>query len=216
MSRVFIISAPSGSGKSTLVRNLMARDPNLLFSVSYTTRAPRGQERDGEQYRFVTREAFEQMIARDEFLEHAEVFGHYYGTHREVVDRGDAEGRDVILDIDVQGARQLRGKIRDAVSVFILAPSREELAKRLRARSEDSEETIARRLAGAAREIEDYAQYDYVLVNEDVATASDLLHAIVKTERLRRSSPRMNVRVQRILATFTAPAGGGQSSKEGN
>lgn len=216
MSRVFIISAPSGSGKSTLVKNLMARDPNLLFSVSYTTRAPRGRERDGEQYRFVTRDAFEQMIAQGGFLEHAEVFGNYYGTHREVVDQGEAEGRDVILDIDVQGARQLREKIPAAVSVFILAPSREELAKRLRARSEDSEETIARRLAGAAREIEDYAQYDYVLVNEDVETASDLLHAIVKAERLRRSSPRVNARVQRILATFTAPAGGGHSSKEGN
>lgn len=215
MSRVFIISAPSGSGKSTLVNNLMVRDSNLLFSVSYTTRAPRGQERDGEQYRFVTREAFEQMIARDEFLEYAEVFGHYYGTHREVLDRGEEEGRDVILDIDVQGARQLRRKIPAAVSVFILAPSREELEKRLRARSEDSEETIARRLAGAAREIGDYAQYDYVLVNEDVATATDLLHAIVKAERLRRSSPRVTARVMRILDTFRAPAGNGRDEKEG-
>lgn len=216
MSRVFIISAPSGSGKSTLVNNLMARDPNLLFSVSYTTREPRGLERDGEQYRFVTREAFEEMIARDEFLEYAEVFGNYYGTHREVVDRGEAEGRDVILDIDVQGARQLRRKIPAAVSVFILAPSREELAKRLRARSEDSEETISRRLAGAAREIEDYAQYDYVLVNEDVAMASDLLHAIVKAERLRRSSPRVTARVERILDTFRTPAGDGHREKEGD
>ena len=160
MSRVFIISAPSGSGKSTLVNNLMERDRNLLFSVSYTTREPRGQERDGEQYRFVTRESFEQMIASDEFLEHAQVFGNYYGTHREVIDQGAAQERDVILDIDVQGARQLRSKIPDAISIFILAPSREELAKRLRARSEDTDETIARRLAGAGREIEDYAQYD--------------------------------------------------------
>jgi guanylate kinase len=211
MRRVFIISAPSGSGKSTLVNNLMARDPNLLFSVSYTTRAPRGQERDGEQYRFVSREAFEAMIANDEFLEHAEVFGNYYGTHEEVLARGEAEGRDVILDIDVQGARQLRRKIPDAISIFILAPSREELAKRLRARSEDSEETIARRLAGAAKEIEDYAQYDYVLVNEDVATASDLLHAIVKAERLKRKSPSVTARVERILASFAVPAANGQT-----
>lgn len=206
MSRIFIISAPSGSGKSTLVNNLMERDRNLLFSVSYTTRQPRGQERDGEQYRFVTRESFEQMIARDEFLEHAQVFGNYYGTHREVIDQGAAQSRDVILDIDVQGARQLRRKIPDAISIFILAPSREELAKRLRARSEDSDETIARRLAGAGREIEDYAQYDYVLVNEDVATASDLLHSIVKAERLRRESPSVTARVEKILASFAAPA----------
>lgn len=209
MSRVFIISAPSGSGKSTLVNNLLARDPSLLFSVSYTTRPPRGQERDGEQYRFVSREAFQAMIARDQFLEYAEVFGNYYGTHREVVDRGAAEDRDVILDIDVQGARQLRAKIPGAISVFILAPSREELAKRLRARSEDTEETIARRLAGAAREIEDYLRYDYVLVNEDVTIASDLLHAIVKAERLRRQSPSVTARVQRILASFTTPAATG-------
>lgn len=204
MSRVFIISAPSGSGKSTLVNNLLALEPTLLFSVSYTTRPPRGQERDGEQYRFVSREDFEAMIARDEFLEWAEVFGNYYGTHRGVVDRGAAENRDVILDIDVQGARQLREKIPDAASVFILAPSREELAKRLRSRSEDTEETIARRLAGAAREIEDYARYDYVLVNEEVATATDLLHSIVKAERLRRKSPSVTNRVQKILASFTA------------
>lgn len=211
MSRVFIISAPSGSGKSTLVNNLMERDRSLLFSVSYTTRQPRGQERDGEQYRFVTRESFEQMIARDEFLEHAEVFGNYYGTHREVIDQGAAQERDVILDIDVQGARQLRSKIPDAISIFILAPSREELAKRLRARSEDSDETIARRLAGAGREIEDYAQYDYVLVNEDVATASDLLFSIVKAERLRRKSRSVTARVKKILASFETPAADGQT-----
>ncbi len=213
MSCVFIISAPSGSGKSTLVNNLLQREPNLVFSVSYTTRDPRGQERDGSQYRFVSRENFEAMIARDEFLEYAEVFGNYYGTHREVVERGQTEGRDVILDIDVQGARQLRRKIPDAISIFILAPSREELAKRLRARSEDSEETIARRLAGAAKEIEDFAQYDYVLVNEDVATASDLLHAIVKAERLRRKSPRVTARVEKILASFAAPAANGQTEQ---
>jgi guanylate kinase len=211
MSRVFIISAPSGSGKSTLVNNLMERDRSLLFSVSYTTRQPRGQERDGEQYRFVTRESFKQMIARDEFLEHAEVFGNYYGTHREVIDQGAAQERDVILDIDVQGARQLRSKIPDAISIFILAPSREELAKRLRARSEDSDETIARRLAGAGREIEDYAQYDYVLVNEDVATASDLLFSIVKAERLRRKSRSVTARVKKILASFETPAADGQT-----
>ena len=209
MSRVFIISAPSGSGKSTLVNNLLQRDRNLIFSVSYTTREPRGLERSGEQYHFIAREEFEKIKDKGEFLEWAEVFGNYYGTHRSVIDRGAAEGRDVILDIDVQGARQLRKNIPDAVSIFILAPSRDELAKRLRARSEDSEEVIERRLAGAAREITDFDQYNYVLVNKDVEIASDLLHAIVKAERMRRKSPDVTARVQAILETFK---GGGSKS----
>lgn len=203
MSRVFIISAPSGSGKSTLVNNLMQRDKNLLFSVSYTTREPRGQERNGEQYHFVGREEFEKMISVDEFLEWAQVFGNYYGTHRSVIDRGKAEGRDVILDIDVQGARQLIEKIPEAVTVFILAPSRDVLAHRLRSRSEDTEEVIERRLAGAAREIEDFRRYDYVLVNKDVEIATDLLQSIVKAERMRRKSPDVTARVEAILETFT-------------
>ncbi len=212
MSRVFIISAPSGSGKSTLVNRLLASDKNLIFSVSYTTRAPRGAEVDGQQYRFITREEFEARIANGEFLEHAEVFGNYYGTHREILERGRTEGKDVVLDIDVQGARQLKEKIPDAVSIFILAPSRDELAKRLRARSEDSEEVIQRRLAGAAREIQDYRRYDYVLVNDDVDRASERLQAIVNAERggqngssvesLRRTNPAVTARVDRIVATF--------------
>ena len=202
MSRVFIISAPSGSGKSTLVRNLLERDKSLIFSVSYTTRPPRGKERAGEQYHFVAREDFEKTIASGEFLEWAKVFGNYYGTHRSILDRGIAEGRDVILDIDVQGARQLRERIPEAVSIFILAPSRDELAKRLRSRSEDSEDVIQRRLAEAAREIVDFSQYDYVLVNQDVDTSSDLLHSIIKAERLRRKSPDVTARVEGILKTF--------------
>ena len=209
MSRVFIISAPSGSGKSTLVRNLLERDPNLVFSVSYTTRAPRGKERSGEQYHFVAREEFETMIGAREFLEWAQVFGNYYGTHRSILDRGEAEGKDVILDIDVQGARQLRERIPEAVSIFILAPSRDELAKRLRSRSEDTEDVIERRLAAAAREIVDFSQYDYVLVNQDVETASDLLHSIIKAERLRRKSPDVTARVESILQTFES---GGDST----
>ena len=202
MSRVFIISAPSGSGKSTLVNRLLASDKNLIFSVSYTTRAPRGAEVDGHQYHFISREEFEQRIAHGEFLEHAEVFGNYYGTHREILERGWTEGKDVVLDIDVQGARQLKEKIPDAVSIFILAPSRDELAKRLRARSEDSEEVIQRRLAGAAREIQDYRRYDYVLVNDDVDRASKGLQAIVEVESLRRANPAVTARVERIVATF--------------
>jgi len=212
MSRVFIISAPSGSGKSTLVNRLMESDKNLIFSVSYTTRAPRGAEVNGQQYNFITRAEFEARIARDEFLEYAQVFDNYYGTHQGILEQGEAQSKDVVLDIDVQGARQLKQKIPGAASIFILAPSREELAKRLRARSEDSEEVIRRRLAGAAQEIQDYRLYDYVLVNDDVDLASGRLQAIVAAERtgqdspevnaLRRTNPAVTARVDRILATF--------------
>lgn len=202
MSRVFIISAPSGSGKSTLVKRLLRWDPYLIFSISYTTREPRGNESNGTDYHFVTRPDFERMIAREEFLEYAQVFTNYYGTHRRFVEEGASLGRDVVLDIDVQGARQLKAKIKDAVSIFILAPSREELEKRLRFRGEDEEEVIQRRLAGAAREISDYALYDYILVNEDVDEASELLQCIVRSERASLKSEKVAARVQRILATF--------------
>ena len=212
MSRVFIISAPSGSGKSTLVNRLMADDKNLIFSVSYTTRDPRGAEVQGQQYHFIGKAEFLARIARDEFLEYAKVFGNFYGTHRSILEKGLAEGKDVVLDIDVQGARQLNEKIPDAASIFILAPSRDELAKRLRARSEDSEEVIQRRLAGAAREILDYRRYEYVLVNDDVDQASEQLKAIVESERsgrnspgvesLRRTNPAVAERVKQILASF--------------
>jgi guanylate kinase len=200
MSVVFVISAPSGSGKSTLVNRLLEQDPNLVFSVSYTTRAPRGQEENGREYCFVTREEFEAALQRDEFLEWAQVFGNYYGTHRRWLDRARAEGKDLVLDIDVQGAGQLKLKVPDAVSVFILAPSRQELEQRLRARSEDSEETIERRLDGAAHEIRNYSAYDYVLVNQDLERSADALASIVKAERIRRA--RMEPEVRRILATF--------------
>jgi guanylate kinase len=200
MSIVFIISAPSGSGKSTLVRRLLQWDPSLIFSVSYTTRKPRGQEQNGHDYCFVSREEFEARLAKGEFLEHAEVFGNYYGTHRGYLDRAEAEGRDLVLDIDVQGARQLMARIPEAVSVFILAPSRDELEERLRARSEDTDEVIERRLRGAAEEIRNYGNYEYILVNEDVDKAADTLVSIVKAERVRRN--RMDARVQAILKTF--------------
>jgi guanylate kinase len=200
MTTVFIISAPSGSGKSTLVGRLMAAVADLHFSVSYTTRAPRGQEKSGESYHYLSREEFEAAIARDEFLEYAEVFGNYYGTHRSELDKARREGADLVLDIDVQGARQLKSKIPDAVSIFILAPSREILETRLRARSEDSEQVIERRLREAAREIRNYALYDYILVNRDVGAAADTLAAIVKAERIRRC--RMEDEIRPILASF--------------
>jgi len=200
VTTVFIISAPSGSGKSTLVARLLHDVPGLLFSVSYTTRAPRGAERGGENYHYISREEFERRMANDEFLECADVFGNYYGTHRSVLDRARAEGADLLLDIDVQGAAQLKKKIPDAVTIFILAPSREILEHRLRARSEDSEEIIARRLRDAAREIRNYQAYDYVLVNNEVETSAATLAAIVRAERTRRE--RMEDQIQPILETF--------------
>jgi guanylate kinase len=202
MSIVFIVSAPSGSGKSTLVSRLLKDVPRLLFSVSYTTRAPRGNERQDEDYHFISRAEFEERIARDEFLEWAEVFGNYYGTHREILDRARSEGFDVVLDIDVQGARQLKGRIPDAVSIFILAPSREILEQRLHDRSEDPPEVIARRLREAAEEIRNCRAYDYVLVNDEVERSADTLEAIVKAERARRT--RIEEKIRPILATFEA------------
>jgi guanylate kinase len=169
--------------------------------VSWTTRLLRGKEQPGQDYNYVSRQEFEAAIARDEFLEHAEVFGNYYGTHRGVLERAQAEGKDLLLDIDVQGAGQLKIKVPDAVSIFILAPSRNDLETRLRARSEDAEEVIERRLRGAGREIRNYSAYDYVLVNQDVEKSVDTLAAIVKAERVRRN--RMEREVQRILATFS-------------
>jgi guanylate kinase len=200
MTNVFIVSAPSGSGKSTLVRWILQRDKKLLFSVSYTTREPRGKEVPGESYHYISRQAFEERIARGEFLEWAEVFGNYYGTHRSVLDRAIAEDRDVVLDIDVQGARQLKSSLPEAVSVFILAPSREVLEKRLKARSEDTEDVIQKRLRKAADEIRNYTSYDYVLVNDDLARSTETLAAIIAAERVRRI--RVEPVVRSILASF--------------
>lgn len=200
MSIVFIVSAPSGSGKSTLVNKLLERMPGLMFSVSYTTRTPRGQERQGQDYQYLTREEFKACIARDEFLEYAEVFGNYYGTHRGVLDRAQAGKLDLVLDIDVQGARQLESRIPDAVSIFILAPSRDVLEQRLRDRSEDPEPVIRRRLREAAEEIGNYSAYDYVVVNREVDASVETLVAIVKAERVRRS--RMEEEIRPILSTF--------------
>lgn len=200
MSVVFVISAPSGSGKSTLVRRVLDADPKLAFSISYTTRKPRGAEKEGQNYHYIDRESFERMIANGEFLEWAEVFGNYYGTHRGYLDRAAEAGNDLVLDIDVQGAAQLKEKIPDAVSLFILAPSREELEKRLRARSEDAEEVIQRRLREAAEEIRHYHQYDYVLVNHEVEQSVERLQSIIAAERMRRN--RMEVAIRPILESF--------------
>jgi guanylate kinase len=209
MTTVFIVSAPSGSGKSTLVRSMLRADKNLLFSVSYTTREPRGAEVPGRDYHFISRPEFERRIEAGEFLEYADVFGHYYGTHRSILDRANAEGKDLILDIDVQGARQLKQSIPDAVSIFILAPSREVLEHRLRSRTEaeqklhrfnNIETVIEKRLRKAADEIRNYDQYDFVLVNDDLTRSTDTLAAIVAAERVRRV--RVEPVVRSILASF--------------
>jgi guanylate kinase len=200
MTTVFIISAPSGSGKSTLVSRLLASDARLRFSVSYTTRKPRGNEKRGEDYIYIGREEFEERIERNEFLEWAEVFGNYYGTNRKVLEQARSLGKDVLLDIDVKGARQLKDKIPEAVTIFILAPSRDILEQRLRTRSEDAEEVIQRRLKEAAEEIRNYRQYDYVIVNHQVEESVEALAAIIKAERVRRI--RMEDQLQPILASF--------------
>lgn len=205
MSIVFIISAPSGSGKSTLVGRLLNAVPRLRFSVSFTTRAPRGPEQNGRAYYFISRGEFEERIAKDEFLEYAEVFGHYYGTHRSEIDLARAAGQDLVLDIDVQGARQLKSKIPEAVTIFILAPSRAELEERLRVRSQDTEAVIERRLREAAEEIRNYAQYDYVLVNEEVDESAGALASIVRAERVRRT--RMEEKIRPILESFETKRG---------
>jgi guanylate kinase len=200
LTTVFIISAPSGSGKSTLVTRLLAEVPNLKFSVSYTTRAPRGHERQGVSYHFISRVEFEQKIALGEFMEHAEVFGNYYGTHRSALDEAMAQGKDLVLDIDVQGAGQLKRRLPEAVTIFILAPSRQVLEQRLRTRSEDADEVIERRLRDAAQEIRNYSLYDYVVINKDLDQSAGTLEAIVRAERARRT--RIEDQIRPILATF--------------
>lgn len=200
LTTIFIISAPSGSGKSTLVSKILQRDPRLRFSVSYTTRKPRGKEKPGESYIFINRAEFEERVDRGEFLEHAEVFGNYYGTSREWLEQAQLEGKDLVLDIDVQGARQLKKKIPEAVTIFVLPPSRDILEQRLRMRSEDREEVIERRLRDAAEEIRNYKQYDYLLVNHRLEESTDLLASVIKAERIRRS--RMEEQIRPILASF--------------
>jgi guanylate kinase len=189
MSTVYIVSAPSGSGKSTLVNRLLQSVPRLTFSISYTTRSPRSNERNGREYFFVSKQEFEKMIGEDEFLEYADVFGNYYGTARRFLREAEVSGTDLLLDIDVQGAEQIKKnkKIPEAVSIFILPPNREELEKRLRSRGLDPERVILRRLDTARREIENYSNYDYILVNDLLERSTDELKAVVLAERMLRS-----------------------------
>jgi len=184
---LYIVAAPSGAGKSSLVNALLEREPGISLSISHTTRAPRPHDHDGEHYHFVNRGVFERMVADGHFLEHAEVFGNLYGTSRAVVEPLLAQGRDVLLEIDWQGARQVRASHPGCVSVFILPPSRAELERRLRTRASDSAATIARRLADSRGEVAHADEFDYVVVNDDFATALAELRAIVTCQRLRRA-----------------------------
>jgi len=201
MSIVYIVSAPSGSGKSTLVAELFKVVSRLMFSVSYTTRPPRGSEQNGKEYFFVSRQEFEKMIAAGEFLEFADVFGNYYGTARRFLRDAEARGQDLLLDIDVQGAALVKREMPQAVSIFILPPGREKLEWRLRHRGLDSEAVIRRRLDTARREIENYSKYDYILVNDRLEQSTDELRAIVLAERLSRSGAEPSAENARLLDT---------------
>jgi guanylate kinase len=237
---LFIISAPSGSGKSTLTNELLRSVPNLQFSISYTTRPPRGSEQNEREYFFVSREEFARMVEVGEFLEHACVFGECYGTSRGFLREAREKGNDLVLDIDVQGAAQVKQKAPEAISIFILPPSREELEKRLSRRSEgeklvegperrrsdeERQQVIQRRLRTAGKEIENFSNYDYILVNDQLEQSIDRLKAIVLAERLKRSGkaltssdqqtiglaqdcllPNVRGQVEQILGSFAASA----------
>ncbi|MBP6514508.1 MAG: guanylate kinase [Steroidobacteraceae bacterium] len=178
--RLFVVAAPSGAGKTSLLRALMALEPALGFSVSYTTRKPRINEVEGRDYFFVDHERFERMIAAGEFVEHARVFDNYYGTAQSTVQAALAEGRDLILEIDWQGARQVRARLPEAHHVFILPPSRATLEARLRKRSTDSDAAIARRLQDSVTELSHWREFDYVVINDDFDTALADLHSIFR------------------------------------
>jgi len=181
--KLFIVAAPSGAGKSTLVNALLAREPGIALSISHTTRAPRPGDVDGVQYHFVDRETFERMVAHGDFLEHADVFGNYYGTSRGAVEPTLKVGRDVLLEIDWQGAEQVRRAMPECVSIFILPPSRAELERRLRARATDSEATIEKRLAASREEIAHAGEFDRIVVNDRFEDAVAALQSIVHAAR---------------------------------
>jgi guanylate kinase len=197
---LFIVSAPSGTGKTTLVERLVQVVPQLCLSRSYTSRRARAGEQDGVDYNFITRDRFELMAQENEFLEWADVFGNYYGTCASDTERHLAAGKDVVLVIDVQGARQVRSRGIETIGIFVLPPSAAILEQRLRGRSKDSEEQIARRLDVARREVDEFEQYEYAVVNDAVEAAVDRLRAIVMAERSRVKP--MRPAAESILKTF--------------
>ena len=186
--KLFIITAASGTGKTSLVKELLATTDNLTVSVSHTTRAPRPGESDGTHYHFTTVDAFKQMIDESAFLEYAQVFDNFYGTTRQAVERLLHDGVDVILEIDWQGALQVKEKFSDAVMIFILPPSRDALRSRLSGRGQDSDELIEKRLAGSLTEMRQYDKFDYVVINDDFAEALADLQTIIKSHRLSRAT----------------------------
>jgi guanylate kinase len=200
---LFIISAPSGSGKSTLVNEVRKQLSGIEFSVSWTTRAPRGSEEDGREYHFTTREEFERMIDDGQFLEHAEVFGNYYGTARASLEEARRDGNDLLLDIDVQGAAQVRASMPEAASIFVLPPNPRVLRTRLRNRSRaegvEDEAEVFRRLNAARKEIENYHEYSYILINDVLDRAVAQLEAIVQAERFYRNDEPILFRSRRVL-----------------
>ena len=199
---LFVVSSPSGGGKGTLIQRMLKKTPNLSYSVSFTTRAPRNGEVNGREYFFVTTEEFERMVVANEFLEWAHVHGKLYGTSRNQVFREISEGRDIVLEVDVQGATSIRALMPDAVSIFILPPSFEVLRQRLLDRGTDSPDELNLRLNNAPGELKDYAAFQYLIINDDADRAADVLSAIVHAERARifRQEPR----VKQIVQAFTA------------
>jgi guanylate kinase len=180
--RLFVISAPSGAGKTSLVKALVESTPEISVSISHTTRAMRTGEQDGVNYHFVTVETFQELVKKSAFLEHAQVFDNYYGTSRDSVLEQLAQGDDLILEIDWQGARQVCDEIPGAVGIFILPPSREELERRLQSRGQDSDEIIARRMQDAKSEISHYKEFDYIVINDDFETALTELREITQAQ----------------------------------
>jgi guanylate kinase len=197
---LFTVVAPSGAGKTSLVAALLEHEPNLHLSVSYTTRAPREGEQDGREYHFVPRDRFEEMIASADFLEHAEVYGNYYGTSRRWIEQQLEEDHDVLLEIDWQGAQQVRRLFPQMVGIFILPPSIAELQRRLEGRGKDAPETIARRMASAREDISHVLEFEYIIVNETFDSAVADLIAVVRAARLARA--RQSVRLAALLHEF--------------
>lgn len=195
---LIVVSSPSGGGKGTLIDRVLKTVPGVSYSVSYTTRAPRGTEQNGLEYFFVSTNAFEDMIRRGEFLEWANVYGHLYGTNLTQVERELSAGQDIILEIDVQGAASIREKIHDAVSVFILPPSFELLRQRLLSRGTDSPADLDRRLRGAPGEVEQHKNFQYLILNDDINRASQQLASVIYAERAR-----LERQEARLKATFT-------------
>lgn len=199
---LFVVSAPSGAGKTSLVRGLCERVDGFTVSVSHTTRAQRPGEEHGRDYFFVSRTEFECLAAQGAFLEHAKVFDHYYGTAQETVEATLTTGKDMMLEIDWQGARQIKTLIPTCVSIFVLPPSRETLVERLHGRGQDDTQTIARRMQDAISEMSHYAEYDYLIVNDDFETALEELRSVVVASRLRigAQSDRLAGLIKSLLA----------------